>query len=93
MKTNYFKFSKIGVLTPTIQIVLLVFFFISTSILASASYQKTGLLFGYPLFYYLEALFAPVYEEIIFRGFVFSIFLKYSATKKAIIYSSVLFGL
>lgn len=93
MKINYFQFKKIGILTPTIQIVLLVAFFVAQALLANASYRQTGLLFNYPLYAYWGVLFAPVYEEIIFRGVIFPVFLRNTTTKKAFIYSSVLFGL
>jgi membrane protease YdiL (CAAX protease family) len=93
MKNSYFQFKKIGIFTPTIQIVLLVALFVATSLLANLSYRETGLVFNNPLFTYASVLFAPVYEEMIFRGLIFSAFLKNSATIKALIYSSILFGL
>ena len=93
MKTNYFQFRKVGIFTPAIQIVLLAAFFVAQSLLANLVYRQTGSLFNYPIFAYWSILFAPIYEEIIFRGFIFSALLQNTTTKKAFIFGSVLFGL
>jgi membrane protease YdiL (CAAX protease family) len=53
--------------------------------------MKTGLLFGRPNSFYLETLFAPIYEEIIFRGVILGLLLKHYSLAKAIIFSSLLF--
>ena len=93
MKSTNFQFKKIMFLTPFIQISILAILFIGTTILANQSYQKTGLLFGNPLFTYMGILFAPIYEEIIFRGIIFQKLLKGNSVFKAIILSSIIFGL
>ena len=67
--------------------------FISIAILGKLCIMKTGLLFGKPNTFYLETLLSPIYEEIIFRGVVFGLLLRHYSLIKAIIFSSLLFGL
>jgi len=90
---EYLKFKKVWILTPFVQISILILFFLAIAILGKMCLVKTGLLFGKPLFFYLAVLFAPVYEEIIFRGFIFGLLAKHISLVKAIIYSSLLFGI
>lgn len=91
--TEYLKLKKIWILTPFIQVTIMILFFVAIAILGKMCVLKTGLLFGKPIFYYLAVLFAPVYEEIIFRGFIFGSLTKHFSLPKAIIYSSLLFGI
>lgn len=94
MKNYYFDFRKTWIFTPTVQIVLIVFFILAISVLARVSFESTNKIFGYyPVYYRWEVTFGPIYEEIIFRGFIFGAMLKRLTLKKAIIYSSLLFGL
>ncbi len=90
---QFIKFKKVWFVTPILQIILLVALFIIIAILGKISVVQTGLLFDRPVSFYIETLFAPVYEEIIFRGVIFATLLKYKPPVKAIIYSSLLFGL
>jgi membrane protease YdiL (CAAX protease family) len=89
---EYLKFKKIGMLTPFIQISLMVLFFVLITILGKLCIDKTGLLFGRPNSFYIETLFAPIYEEIIFRGIIFGLLLKQFSLVKSIVLSSILFG-
>ena len=91
--TEYFRFKKVWFLSPFIQILIMAILFISIVILGKLCIIKTGLLFGRPDSFYLETLFAPIYEEIIFRGIIFGLLLKHYSLVKAIIFSSILFGL
>jgi len=43
--------------------------------------------------YYLEYLFAPIYEEVVFRGIIFGYLLTTFNTIEAIVISSILFGI
>jgi len=90
---DYLKFKKVWILTPFAQITLMVLFFISIAILGKFCLMKTGLLFGRPNSYYLETLFAPIYEEIIFRGIMLGLFLKQFSLFKSIVFTSILFGI
>lgn len=91
--TEYFRFKKVWFLSPFIQILIMAILFISIAILGKLCILKTGLLFGRPNTFYLETLFAPIYEEIIFRGIIFGLLLKHYPLAKAILFSSLLFGL
>jgi len=93
MKNNFLQFKKIWHLTPMMQIIFIVTLFIAITLIANLSFKKTGLIFNYPTSYYLEILFAPIYEEIIFRGIIFVVLLNKVKLKKAIIYTSIIFGL
>ncbi|MBV5282383.1 MAG: CPBP family intramembrane metalloprotease [Paludibacter sp.] len=66
---------------------------VSIAILGKFCVVKTGLLFGKPDTFYLETLFAPIYEEIIFRAVILSVLLKHYSLVKAVVFSSLLFGL
>lgn len=92
MKNNFFEFKKIWKLTPFIQAVTIVSIFIFTVLYGYIEFQKTGLTqWGFPVSGFIY--FAPIYEEIIFRGFILMALLKYTDTKRAVIYSSLLFGI
>lgn len=93
MKNNFLQFKKVWHITPTLQIILISALFIATALIANLSFRETGSIFGYPSSSYLTILFAPIYEEILFRGVIFAALLKKFTTKKAIIYASILFGL
>jgi len=90
---DYLKFKKVWILTPIAQITLMVLFFISIAILGKFCIIKTGLLFGKPNSFYLETLFAPIYEEIIFRGILLGLFMKQYSLIKSIVFTSILFGI
>jgi membrane protease YdiL (CAAX protease family) len=88
---NYFKFKKVWKLTPKTQIGIILFCYFFLTIWGYFEYQKTGLLFQLPLKSTL--VFAPIYEEIIFRGLILGALVKTVSWRKAIIYSSLLFGI
>jgi len=80
MIKNLFKLRQIGCLSPTHQIILLILSFLGS------------------VFYYLDAdswhvIFAPLYEEVIFRGFVLGGLLSLYNKRVAICLSAFLFGL
>ncbi len=88
---NYFGFKKVWKFTPQIQIGVILFCYFFLLVWGYFEYQKTGLLFELPL--KPSLLFAPIYEEVIFRGLVLGALIKSVSWKKAIIYSSLLFGI
>lgn len=91
MQKNFFEFKKTWGLTPFVQVAIIVFVFILTVSHGYIEFQKTGLTqWGFPVSGFIY--FAPIYEEIIFRGFILMALLKYTNVNKAIIYSSLLFG-
>ena len=80
MFTDYFKLKKLGVLTQEIQIILLTMAYLG-SVYVFRNEQSWHI------------IFAPLYEEMIFRGFVLVGLLKLYGTKRAILLSSFLFGI
>jgi membrane protease YdiL (CAAX protease family) len=90
---NLLEFKKIGPFSARSQIFLLVTFFVAIAFFANFSFQNTGEIFGYPRSYYLEILFAPIYEEIIFRGVILSALLRRNSRAVAIFFTSFLFGI
>jgi membrane protease YdiL (CAAX protease family) len=89
--TNYFKLKKIGRFSPKAILGFLLFLYLLQITVGYIEFQNTGLLFGLPLKPIL--VLAPIYEELIFRGFILGAFMKVFSWKKAVIYSSLLFGL
>jgi len=82
---------KLWKITPGFQIFLVALLFTIYILVAYFNYQTTGTMFGYPLS--ISILFVPIYEEIIFRGLILFGLMKYYSWKKAIVISSLLFGL
>ena len=88
---NFFEFKKVWGLTPFVQVAIIVIVFILTVFHGYIEFQKTGLTqWGYPVDGFIY--FSPIYEEIIFRGFILMALLRYTGVKRAIVYSSLLFG-
>ena len=78
--------------TPEIQIILIVALFVITTWIQYREFKKTGKMYGkYPEGWAI--LFAPIYEEIIFRGFLLSYFIALWSVPVAVIVSSILFGI
>lgn len=91
MQKNLFQFRTVGKLTPLAQILTILGLYIAMVVLGYFEYQKTGLLQGYPP--HVSVLFVPIYEEMIFRGLILGTLIKVISSKKAIVFSSLLFGL
>ncbi len=89
---NFLTLIQIGPLPPLLQIVLMTLLFVLTVAVQFRIYKKTGSpSHNYPLNTFL--FFAPIYEEIIFRGFLLTTFIVLYGTMWAIIITSILFGL
>jgi membrane protease YdiL (CAAX protease family) len=89
---NFLSLRQIWVLSPLAQIAIMVFFYIATGLTQLPLYKKTGKLFyDYPPHSFL--IFAPIYEEIIFRGILLATFIPLYGIVWAIVLQSVLFGL
>lgn len=93
MNYGFFNLQNVGFVSPGLQIFLIAVLFAATVLLEHKQYKKTGKIlhgrFQSPIFYF----FCPVYEEIIFRGFILSSLLALYSLPIAIIISSFLFGL
>jgi len=90
---EYLKFKKFWIFSPQSQILIICILYIFQIITAYISFLNTGKIFQYPSSSYMTLIFAPIYEEIIFRGFILNLFLIMFSSKKAIIFSSLIFGL
>lgn len=84
------QFKKVGPLGVASQVILVCALFVATTLLVNESYQETGAVFGLPLS--SSILFAPIFEEMIFRGWIFGE-LKKRGAAWTVIFSSLLFGL
>lgn len=90
--SNFLTLGQIGILSPLMQVILMTVLFVLTVIVQFRIVKKTGKpSHGYPLNTFL--FFAPIYEEIIFRGFVLATFIGLYGNTWAIIISSILFGI
>ncbi len=92
----YYQLRPLGFLTPAAQIVIIAALFVVITKMYHREYRATGKISRfYPArtSILLSILFAPIYEEFIFRGFIlFSLIGTYSSMT-AVIISSLLFGL
>ncbi len=88
---SYFQLIRIGFLTPSIQIGIIIFLFALNAHLRLLS--KTKYFQKHNISIYVMYLFAPVYEEIIFRGLIFAFFIHNFSFTFSLIISSLFFGL
>jgi len=83
---------SIGWLTASMQTGVIALLFIILTILCYSEYQKTGKIFKhYPAS--VSLLFAPIYEEVIFRGFILYGLMQIYPLIIAVLISSILFGI
>jgi len=87
-----FEFRRIGFVTDWVQVVLVVGLFLATVFLVHHEYRTKGTSFGVagPGF---NVLVCPIYEELIFRGWILGRLARWRSPAVAIVVSSVLFGL
>lgn len=93
MNYGFFNLKNVGLLTPGLQIFLIALLFSLTVLLQHREYKRTGKTlqgrFQSTTFFF----FCPIYEEVIFRGFILMALLTLYSIPAAIIISSLLFGL
>lgn len=90
--SNLLLLKQIWILSPLTQIVIMVILYIATGLTQLPFYKKTGRLFyNYPPNSFL--IFAPIYEEVIFRGILLTTFIHLYGVVWAIVLQSILFGL
>jgi membrane protease YdiL (CAAX protease family) len=89
--SSFLPFRTFWKITPMMQILVIIFLYLAMVYLGYDEFQKTGLLQGFPL--HISVLFVPIFEEIIFRGFILAALLNTVWKTKAIIYTSILFWL
>lgn len=88
--TDFFRLKKAWLVSPLAQIFLIATLYVASVVLGYTEHARTGMVMGYPL---STSLFlAPIYEELVFRGWILGGLLKDFSPRKAVIISSVLFG-
>ncbi len=82
----------VGILTPILQVILIILLFCIAILTQYSEYIKTGKTYGrYP--FRISTFLSSIYEEIIFRGIVLFGLLHITNSIYAVITSSLLFGL
>jgi membrane protease YdiL (CAAX protease family) len=86
------EFRRFWVVPVWLQVALVAGLFVMTVLLTNAEYRRHGTVFGFagPAF---NVLINPIYEELIFRGWILGRLVRYHSNTVAIIISSLLFGL
>lgn len=85
-------FQEVAYIPSFVQLIIICFLFVAIVLIQHRVFLKTGRFsHNYPVFTF--TLCAPIYEEVIFRGFLLSGFLSLYGQVWAIIITSVLFGL
>jgi membrane protease YdiL (CAAX protease family) len=90
--TDLFSLRRIGFVPAWAQLVLVVLLFVATVLLTLAEYRAKGTSFGYPGPAF-NALVCPIYEELIFRGWILGRLARARSAALAIVVSSALFGI
>lgn len=92
MDSTFLALKSIWILTLEVQLILISTLFVATTIFQYQYYKKTGKMYeNYPVG--VSILFAPIYEEVIFRGLILGGLLNFYSPTTAIVISSLLFGL
>ena len=92
LESHFLTLKQIGILSPLAQIILMTVIFILTVIVQFRIVKKTGRpSHNYPPNTFL--FFAPIYEEVIFRGLLLTTFISLYGVTRAVILTSILFGI
>jgi membrane protease YdiL (CAAX protease family) len=91
-RESLFDFKRVGFLPAWCQVALVAGLFVATVLLTNAEYRRKGTVFGFPGPAF-NVLFAPIYEELVFRGWILSKLVRGHSNAVAIAVSSLLFGL
>ncbi len=89
---SLFEFRRAGALPAAVQAAAVVGLFLLTVFLTHAEYVAKGTCFGFPGPAF-NVLFNPIYEELIFRGFILAALARRGSNGIAIFVSSLLFGI
>ncbi len=83
---------QVGILTPILQIILIILLFCIAVLTQYREHKKTAKTYGrYP--FRISTFLSSIYEEIIFRGIVLFGLLQIMSPIYAVVVSSLLFGL
>jgi membrane protease YdiL (CAAX protease family) len=91
-RESLFEFRRVGPLAPWMQVLAVVGLFIATVLCTHAEYRSKGSVFGFPGPGF-NALVAPIYEELIFRGWILGRLARSHSKAFAIGVSGLLFGI
>ena len=91
-ETDLFDFRRVFGVPTSAQVLAVCGLFVTTVLCTHAEYVESGTVFGYPGPGF-NVLVAPIYEELIFRGWILSRLVKHLGNLRAIVASSLLFGL
>lgn len=91
-KDSLLEFRRVWVFPVWVQASLVVGLFVATVLCTYAEFRDKGTVFGFdgPAF---NVLFNPIYEELIFRGWILGMLARRHSSIVAIAVSSLLFGL
>jgi membrane protease YdiL (CAAX protease family) len=89
---SLFELRRVGGVPARLQLALVVGLFVATVLLTHAEYRAKGTSFGVagPAF---NALVSPIYEELVFRGWILGRLARHRGPLLAILVSSALFGI
>jgi membrane protease YdiL (CAAX protease family) len=87
-----FELRRVGPVPAWVQLLLVAGGFVATVLLTHAEYRAHGTVFGFPGPAF-NVLVAPIYEELIFRGWILGRLAHRRPAWLAILVSSLLFGL
>ena len=89
---NYFQLKPLGILSIEIQILLIVIFFIAMTLYRYSKRERISKEENQFSIHFAH-MFAPIYEEILFRGLLFGGLLTMYSMPEALIISSSIFGI
>lgn len=91
MSLDFLSFKQIGIFTVSTQIYLVFILFVFTLVSQKVEYKNSGFVFGkYP--WKISTFFSSIYEEVIFRGFLFFWLMNVFPVFYSVVISSTLFG-
>ncbi|TSC59185.1 MAG: Abortive infection protein [Candidatus Peregrinibacteria bacterium Greene0416_19] len=88
---DFLVFRRAWSLSPVTQVVAIVILYLLSIVVGYVELHTKGTFFGYPLS--ISILFVPIYEEIIFRGFILEALAKRYSPVASVLLSSLLFAL
>lgn len=89
---DLFEFRRVWRIPASLQVIAVVLLFVAAVLLTHAEYVAKGTCFGFPGPAF-SMLFTPIYEELIFRGWILGALARRRSAVTAIAVSSFLFGL
>ena len=89
---SYFEFRRVSIVPAWLQAAAVAASFVATVLLTHAEYRRTGTVLGFPGPAF-NVLVAPIYEELVFRGWILARLRRAGSAASAIAISSLLFGL